>query len=44
MSASIKIWTNNQAPSVEDADLNGFKLENNNLISGSGQSLSTADN
>lgn len=44
MSASTKTWVNNQAPSCEDDDLNGFKLENNNLIEGSGQSLDTGDN
>ena len=44
MSATTKIWTNGIAPTCEDADLNGFKNENNNLIVGSGQGLSTADN
>jgi hypothetical protein len=44
MSATNKTWSNNNPPSCEDADLNGFKLENNNLIVGSGQSLSTSDN
>jgi len=44
MSASSKTWVNNQAPSVEDDDLNGFNLENNNLIVGSGQALAPGDN
>lgn len=44
MSATIKIWSNGVAPTCEDDDLNGFKNENNNLIVGSGQGLSTADN
>lgn len=44
MAASTKTWVNNQAPSCEDDDLNGFKNENNNLIISSGQSLSTSDN
>ena len=44
MSATIKIWANSVPPTCEDDDLNGFKSENNNLIVGSGQGLSTADN
>lgn len=44
MAATTKIWLNNSAPSCEDDDLNGFKNENNNLITGSGQSLDTGDN
>ncbi len=43
MAATTKTWTNNQAPSCEDTDLNGFKEENNNLISGSGQALDVGD-
>ncbi len=43
MSATTKTWLNNNAPSCEDDDLNGFKEENNNLILGSGQSLNTSD-
>ena len=44
MAATTKIWTNGLAPTCEDDDLNGFKNENNNLIVGSGQGISTADN
>ena len=44
MSATTKIWVNGAAPTCEDDDLNGFKNEYNNLIIGSGQSLSTSDN
>ena len=44
MSATNKIWVNGIAPTCEDVDLNGFKNENNNLIIGSGQTLSTSDN
>ena len=44
MSATNKIWVNGVPPTCEDVDLNGFKNENNNLIVGSGQSLSTSDN
>ena len=43
MSSTNKTWLNNNPPSVEDDDLNGFKLENNNLIEGSGQALNTGD-
>lgn len=43
MSATIKLWVNDSPPQVDDADLNGFKDENNNLIVGSGQLLSTGD-
>jgi len=44
MSASTKTWLNNNPPSCEDDDLNGFSAENNNLIQGSGQALNTSDN
>lgn len=44
MAATEKIWVNDQSPTCEDTDLNGFKNENNNLIVGSGQLISTADN
>ena len=44
MASTTKLFSNNNPPSCEDEDLNGFKNENNNLITGSGQSLSTADN
>ncbi len=44
MASTTKTWINNSPPSCEDDDLNGFKAENNNLITGSGQSLSTGDN
>lgn len=44
MSATTKVWSNNNPPSCEDDDLNGFKNENNNLILGTGQALSTSDN
>lgn len=44
MSASDKVWVNNQSPDVDDQDYNGFNLENNNLIEGSSQTLSTGDN
>ena len=44
MSATIKTWVNGLAPTCEDADLNGFKSENNNLIVGAGMGLSTGDN
>jgi len=43
MAATVKNWTNNNPPQCEDVDLNGFKLENNNLIEGSGQILDDAD-
>ena len=43
MAATTKTWVNNNLPQCEDDDLNGFKNENNNLIEGSGQTLSTAD-
>jgi fructose-specific phosphotransferase system component IIB len=43
MAASTKTWLNNSPPSVEDDDLNGFAAENNNLIVGSGQALTTGD-
>ena len=44
MAATTKAFSNNNPPACEDEDLNGFKNENNNLITGSGQGLSTADN
>ncbi len=43
MAATTKIWANGIAPTCEDVDLNGFKEENNNLITGSSQTLDTAD-
>lgn len=43
MAATNKVWQNNQAPTCEDDDLNGFKEENNNLIAGSGQLIDTGD-
>ena len=43
MAATTKIWVNNSPPSADDSDLNGFKLENNNLITSSGQSLNVGD-
>ena len=43
MAATDKTWSNNNPPPVEDADLNGFKDENNNLIAGSGQSINIGD-
>ncbi len=44
MAATTKTWLNNNPPTEEDVDLNGFKNENNNLIVGSGQVLDTGDN
>lgn len=44
MAATTKTWVNNNPPQVDDVDLNGFKLENNNLISSTGQVLNTLDN
>lgn len=43
MSATTKTFLNNNAPQCEDVDLNGFKAENNSLITGSGQVLDTGD-
>jgi len=43
MAATAKTWLNNNPPTCEDDDLNGFKNENNNAIVGSGQSLNTGD-
>lgn len=43
MAGSVKTWLNNNPPQCEDADLNGFKNENNNLIVGSGQILDDAN-
>jgi hypothetical protein len=44
MSGTVKTWVNNSAPQCAAEDLNGFKNENNNLISSVGMSLNTADN
>jgi len=44
MAATNKTWSDNNPPACEAADLNGFKNENNNLITGSGQLLDDADN
>jgi len=44
MAATVKTWTNNSPPQCEDDDLNGFKSENNNLISSAGLILNTSDN
>jgi hypothetical protein len=43
MSASTKTFVNNNLPQCEDVDLNGFTLENNNLIEGAGFTLDTGD-
>jgi len=43
MAASVKTFSNNNPPSVEDDDINGLILENNNLISGSGLVLDEND-
>ena len=43
MSASVKTWVDGTAPTCAAADLNGFKLENNNLIEGAGITLSNTD-
>lgn len=44
MSATSKVFVNGSTPQCEDDDLNGFKNENTNLISGAGITPSTADN
>lgn len=44
MAATDKTWVNNSPPQVDDSDLNGFKSENNALITSSGQLINTADN
>lgn len=44
MAATIKVFINNNPPECEDIDLNGYKLENNNLISSAGEALNTSDN
>ena len=44
MSATGKTWLNGSPPQLEDDDLNGFKLENNNLILSAGIALNTSDN
>lgn len=44
MSSTGKIFIDSSTPQCAAADLNGFKNENNNLIEGSGQTLSTSDN
>lgn len=43
MAGSVKTWVNGTTPTCEDDDLNGFELENNNLIEGSGQTLDDTD-
>lgn len=43
MAASIKNWIDNSPPQCAAADLNGFKLENNNLIESVGLSLNAAN-
>lgn len=44
MAATTKTWADNEAPSCNAVDLNGFKNENNSLIESSGQSLNAGDN
>lgn len=43
MSATTETYINGSAPTVDAAAYNGFKLENNNFIEGSGQTLNTSD-
>lgn len=43
MAASIKTWVDGSEPTCAAADLNGFELENNNLILSAGISLSDTD-
>lgn len=43
MAASIKNWIDNSPPQCAAADLNGFKLENNNLIESVGQTLNATN-
>lgn len=42
MAGKNSVFVNNSAPSVDDAYLNLYKTENNNIITGSAQSLSDA--
>lgn len=42
MAGKNSVFVNNSAPSVDDTYLNLYKTENNNIILGSGQSLSDA--
>ena len=44
MASSEKVWEDNQPPQCAATDLNGFKNENNNLITSTGQTLDTGDN
>ncbi len=44
MAATNKNWTDFAGPTLNAVDLNGFKLENNNLIIGSGQGINTSEN
>ena len=44
MAGKNSVFVNNSAPSVDDTYLNLYKTENNNIITGSGQSLSDAVN
>ena len=44
MAASNKVWVDNSSPTCNDDDLNGFKNENNNLITSAGLSLDTGNN
>lgn len=44
MAASTKVWVNNSPPQCAAEDLNGFELENNNLIDSTGQTLNISDN
>lgn len=44
MAGTTKVFVNNNPPACEDDDLNGYKNENNILITSSGQSLNTSDN
>lgn len=44
MSSTVKTFIDNQNPTCNAADLNGFAAENNNLIASTGQTLSASDN
>ena len=44
MAATTKTWVDDSLPQAAAADMNGFKQENNLLISSSGQALNTSDN
>jgi hypothetical protein len=44
MSATTKVWADDSPPSVNAVDLNGFKNENNLLITGAGLTPNTGDN